>query len=265
MELAAPPFSSLLAGYIGGWEIVLVIAVLLIVLSATKFHPLLNGLNEGLREFLRATDEVGDEIGAATDTKVGGEVYEALTHDNHTAEFIKPQRSPFHEQLTAMILLLAQGFGIGRIPKAPGTFGTLLGLPWFALLLLPGSLPVFLLGTLLGLGLSVWCCGRAEKILGQTDPGSVVLDEITAIPVCFLPWLLWELHRHGAMPSVAHFFTGGNLLRTAETFFIFRVFDIWKPWPVRQIQDLPGGWGVTADDVLAAVYTGLIVLALVAL
>lgn len=163
-----------------------------------------------------------------------------------------------------MILFIAQGFGVGRIPKAPGTFGTLIGLPWFALLLLPGSLPVFIVGTILGLGLSVWCCGRAEKILGQTDPGSVVLDEIAAMPVCFLPWLLWEMNRLGIVPAPEHFFTGGNLVRTAEAFLIFRIFDIWKPWPVRQSQRLPGGWGVTVDDVLAAVYTGLVVLALVA-
>jgi phosphatidylglycerophosphatase A len=164
-----------------------------------------------------------------------------------------------------MILFIAQGFGVGRIPKAPGTFGTLLGLPWFALLLLPGSLPVFIVGTILGLGLSVWCCGRAEKILGQSDPGSVVLDEITAMPVCFLPWLLWEISRHGTIPSAGYFFSDGNLLRTAGAFLLFRLFDIWKPWPVRQSQNLPGGWGVTTDDVLAAVYTGLAVLALVAL
>lgn len=262
MELVLP-LHFLLAGYIGGWELVLVIAVLLIIFGATRFPALQDGLGRGLREFLRATNDIRDEIGVATDPKMSSVVHEALTHDNRTAEFVYPQRSPFHEQLRSMILFIAQGFGIGRMPKAPGTFGTLLGLPWFALLLLPGSLPVFLVGTSLGLGLSVWCCGRAEKILGQSDPGSVVLDEITALPLCFLPWLLWELHRHGAMPPVAHFFTGGNLLRTVEAFFVFRLFDIWKPWPVRQIQNLPGGWGVTMDDVLAAVYAGLVVLALV--
>lgn len=164
-----------------------------------------------------------------------------------------------------MILFIAQGFGIGRIPKAPGTFGTLIGLPWFALLLMPGSLSVFLAGTILGLGASVWFCGRAEKILGQSDPGSVVLDEIAAMPLCFLPWLLWEISRQGATPSAGYFFSDGNLLRTAGAFLVFRVFDIWKPWPVRQSQRLPGGWGVTVDDVLAAVYTSLVVLALVAL
>lgn len=163
-----------------------------------------------------------------------------------------------------MILLLAQGFGVGRVPKAPGTFGTLLGFPWFALLLLPGSLPVYLVGMFLGIGLSVWCCGKAEKILGQSDPGSVVLDEIVAIPVCFLPWLIWEVNRQGVMPPVAHFFTTGNLLPTVVVFALFRLFDIWKPWPVRQSQHLPGGWGVTADDVLAAIYTGAGVLALTA-
>ena len=87
-------------------------------------------------------------------------------------------------------LFVAQGFGVGRIPFAPGTFGSLVGLAWFALLLTGYNLWAYFGGTLLGLALSVWLCGAAERILGKKDPGSVVLDEIAAMPVCFLPWVI---------------------------------------------------------------------------
>ncbi len=85
-----------------------------------------------------------------------------------------------------MKLWVAQGFGVGRIPVAPGTFGSVAGVLWFGLLLLTGSMWLFIAGTIAAIALSVWLCGAAEKILGQTDPGSVVLDEIAAMPVCFL-------------------------------------------------------------------------------
>lgn len=153
-------------------------------------------------------------------------------------------------------LWLAQGFDIGRIPVAPGTFGSLVGVLWFALLLVPASFGLYLLGTLLGLAASVKFCGEAERILGESDPGSVVLDEIAAIPICFLPWVVLELWRLKSMPPVDTFFSGHGLWMSVSIYVLFRVFDIWKPWPVRQSQNLPGGWGVTADDVLAAIYVG---------
>src|SRR2546423_13450399 len=87
--------------------------------------------------------------------------------------------------MRTLALWIAQGFGIGRIPFAPGTFGSALGLLWLALLLHTGNLWLYLAGIAFGLALSVWLCGIAEKILQQKDPSSVVLDEIAAIPVCF--------------------------------------------------------------------------------
>src|SRR5947208_892571 len=91
-------------------------------------------------------------------------------------------------------LWLAQGFGVGRIPFGPGTFGSMVGLAWFALLALSGSLLVFAAGTIGGFVLSVWLCGEGERILKQRDPGSVVLDEIAAMPVCFAGWV-WMVSR----------------------------------------------------------------------
>jgi phosphatidylglycerophosphatase A len=156
--------------------------------------------------------------------------------------------------VNAFILWLAQGFGVGRIPFAPGTFGSLVGLPWFALLLLTGNVWLFAGGTVIGVALAIGCCGAGENILRQKDPGSIVLDEIAAIPICFAGWIGILLTKNGALPSPGYFFSKENWLFTLGVFAAFRFFDIAKPWPVRQSQSLSGGWGVAVDDVLAAIY-----------
>jgi phosphatidylglycerophosphatase A len=149
--------------------------------------------------------------------------------------------------MNVVVLWVAQGFGSGRIPLAPGTFGSLVGLLWFFLLLQTGNLWLYLLGTVMGLGLSVWVCGEAERILHQTDPGSIVLDEITAMPLCFVVWIApeWVVQNELGMP-------GWQVITVI--FVLFRIMDIAKPWPIRRTQRLPGGWGVTVDDALAAMY-----------
>ena len=157
------------------------------------------------------------------------------------------------------VLFLAQGFGIGRIPFAPGTFGSLLGLVWFAVLLVQanGNFPAFLFGNLVGVAVSIWLCGAAEKILCQQDPDSVVLDEIIAVPICFLGWLGAEFLHSSRLPTLGQVFRFENAALLVAGFLAFRFFDIVKPWPVRQSQRLPGGWGVTIDDLLAASYVNL--------
>src|SRR3954447_20278758 len=157
-----------------------------------------------------------------------------------------------------LALWIAQGFGIGRIPFAPGTFGSLLGLLWFVALLQTARLSLFLAGLLLGAGLSVWLCGVGEKVLGRKDPGSVVLDEITALPVCFLPWLIKLWIPSHAIPGAASFFGPRTWWWSAGIFVLFRIFDILKPWPIRSSQSLHGGWGVTVDDFLAAAIVALV-------
>jgi phosphatidylglycerophosphatase A len=157
-----------------------------------------------------------------------------------------------------MILFTAQGFGVGRIPFAPGTFGSVVGLLWLAALLAVKRYELFLFGALCGVGLSVWVCGAAEKILKQKDPSSVVLDEIIAIPFCFLPWVTSSWLKTGKLPAPEIFLSGRGLLAASAIFVLFRVFDILKPWPIRRSQRVPGGWGVTVDDLLAAAYVGLL-------
>jgi phosphatidylglycerophosphatase A len=137
------------------------------------------------------------------------------------------------------------------------------GLLWFITLLATKNLWFYLAGTAIGIGLSVWLCGAAERILKQTDPSSIVLDEIVAVPVCFLSWVTREWFRQGQLPVLEVFFNSRTWYITLITFALFRLFDIVKPWPIRQSQRLPGGWGVTVDDLLASVYVALLSLIVV--
>ncbi|MBX3745772.1 MAG: phosphatidylglycerophosphatase A [Verrucomicrobiae bacterium] len=149
---------------------------------------------------------------------------------------------------------VAEGFGVGRLRVAPGTWGSLLGVGWFLLLLVPGRAWVFAAGCAGAIGAAVWVCGRAERVLGRHDPGSVVLDEIVAVPLCFVPLLAgW-----GAFPGVAAWWGWAPWWWLALGFGLFRVFDIAKPWPVGWLQRWPGGWGIVADDVAAACWVAVL-------
>ena len=159
----------------------------------------------------------------------------------------------------SVVLWLAQGFGVGRLPLAPGLWGSVLGLGWCALLLAGGHWRWFAAGTVAAFFLSVFCCGVAERLLKEKDPGSVVLDEIMAMPFCFAGWIFHRWLDTGHWPTVDYFLQPGVRWRVAGVFILFRVLDVWKPWPVRQSQALPGGWGVTVDDFLAAVYVNALV------
>ena len=224
----------ILAAFLGRWEVILIILVILILFGAKALPTLFKGMGKGIEEFRKASEEVVREILEARIQNAG------------------ERKTKF-----SVRLFVAQGFGVGRIPFAPGTFGSFLGLVWFAMLVATGNFWAYLAGAIEGIAFSIWLCDDAEKILGETDPGSVVLDEIIAIPFCFLPWVMSEWLRHGALPPVLDFFTGRALWATLGIVILFRVFDIWKPWPVRQIQRLPGGWGITVDDLLAAGYVML--------
>jgi phosphatidylglycerophosphatase A len=224
-----------LGAFLGGWEVMLLIAILIFLFGTKHLPPLIRGLGQSLDEFRKTTDEVASHIrDAARRNEVGG-------------------RSKF-----SVRVFVAQGFGIGKVPFAPGTFGSLLGLVWFAMLIATGNFWAYLAGAIEGIAFSIWLCDDAEKILDKKDPGSVVLDEIIAIPFCFLPWVTSEWWHDGTLPVLSQFFTGRALWFTIGIVALFRLFDIWKPWPIRQVQRLPGGWGVTIDDLLAAVYVALV-------
>lgn len=142
-------------------------------------------------------------------------------------------------------LAIAMGFGCGLAPVAPGTFGSL---PALALAFAcsrtgsPWSLAVALaIVSVLG----TWAADRAAVLLGAKDPGRVVIDEVAGqtATLLFLPITVPVL---------------------AAGFLLFRVLDIWKPFPARRLESLPGGSGIMADDLMVGIYGNLLLQAAVA-
>lgn len=159
-----------------------------------------------------------------------------------------------------LVVWIAQGLGSGRARVAPGTVGSLLGLPWFLVLLASGDPMLFALGTVLGVGLAVPVCGRAEAVLRQKDPGSVVLDEIVAVPIACAGWAWSAAQDLGRWVVPSDCLSGAALGWLAAAFVGFRLLDALKPPPIHACQRLPGGWGIVVDDVMAG---GLTAVALV--
>jgi phosphatidylglycerophosphatase A len=155
---------------------------------------------------------------------------------------------------------------IGRWGPAPGTNGSLVGTVFF-FLVYPWLPPAFAMALMLiSVYLAVVFCDAAEIILGEKDPGYVILDEFVAMPFCFLPLLyfLWSAYeRKLSVPPALLFF---SLLRQWPWlwlaplfgFAFFRLFDIAKPFGIRRLQNLPGGLGVVVDDLAAALATSLV-------
>lgn len=143
------------------------------------------------------------------------------------------------------VMSLATLGPLGRVKKAPGTAGSAAGVLWYGLVF--HSLGWVPYGVLLAItiGLAVVICGGAEKYAGRSDPSEVILDEFVAVPLCFI-----GLNPAGGFVPV--------LLLLVCGFGIFRFFDILKPLGIKKLQDLPGGWGVVADDVAAGLATCLV-------
>jgi phosphatidylglycerophosphatase A len=140
--------------------------------------------------------------------------------------------------VTSVALALATVFGVGYIPIAPGTFGSLAGLLLWVLL--PESPIAQLLAIVMLFVAGSWSGSIAERHFGRTDPGQVVIDEVMGMLITlFLNPVGWR----GA--TVA--------------FFVFRAADVVKPYPANQLEKLPGGIGVMADDGMAAVYANIAV------
>ena len=142
---------------------------------------------------------------------------------------------------------IAMGFGVGLIRLAPGTFGTLAALAIYRALALvmPPLAIAFLAIPLFFVG--VWACGRTGRDLGVEDHKAMVFDEIVA----FLPL--------AAVSASFDLFDGASRPRSlalqAVAFVLFRIFDVWKPFPIREIERrVRGGLGVMIDDVAAAIY-----------
>lgn len=158
------------------------------------------------------------------------------------------------------VALALTTWGVGYIPGAPGTYASVIGVliflgidrwlaPWFLavdcigfLCILTGPRAFAFLSTALlifALG-GIWASSRAIPLLGNDDPSEAVVDEVIGqlVTFCFLPFGVgWPFILAG--------------------FLLFRFFDIVKPYPINQLQNLPGGLGVCADDIVAGVYAGM--------
>ena len=140
--------------------------------------------------------------------------------------------------LTPLIRLIGSGLYSGKSPIAPGTAGSVVGLACFVLI--PGFNGWILLSAVvLFFFLGVWTATEIEKTEGH-DAGFITIDEVVGmwISLLFLPDAgMWKM----VIPA----------------FFLFRIFDIIKPFPAGRSQHLPGGWGVMVDDVFAGIYANL--------
>ena len=138
----------------------------------------------------------------------------------------------------AFILLLSSWFGVGRLPLAPGTWGTLGAVPLALIISYFGPIPAVISLAVIIL-LAVWTSGISQKLLGKDDPPEVVIDEVAGyfVTIFLLPISWWS------------FILG---------FLLFRVFDIFKPFPIRMIhKKVRGGIGICLDDIVAGVYANV--------
>ena len=190
---------------------------------------------------------------------------------------MKPETDPAPSTQTQrkprIAYFIGTSLGLGYLRPAPGTWGSLAGVAlavifsirndwimpdgWLINTEMLGRI-VFVLLSLTG----VWAAGRVAKDSGKHDPQFVVVDEVSG------QWLTLMLGNAQAFSS--HFSAGGAVWFSSDFalfrgvplnwkylllgFILFRGFDIWKPLPVRQLESLPGGWGIMADDWAAAIY-----------
>jgi phosphatidylglycerophosphatase A len=198
-------------------------------------------------------------------------------------------------QKPRLAMAIASAFGVGYIPKAPGTFGSLVGIV-VAIITHPISLLNFLAVVVLRYGgvgidvpvlngrpapylllvppaiavlvvawLGVWSAARVAGYAGVKDPQYVVVDEVSGMHLTLLLGILpVGLPTHllsGDQASVFALYSAFSLLNWKYLLvglILFRVFDIWKPWPIRRLEKLPGGWGIMADDWMAGLYAAIL-------
>ena len=137
------------------------------------------------------------------------------------------------------VIFFATGGFIGNIPFAPGTFGTILGLP-LCFFLSKTELPLGVFLAVILIAFAILIAHHAEKILKKNDPGCIIIDEIAGLVVTFI----------GLKFDITSAIAG---------FIIFRFFDILKPFPIRFLEKkVPGGAGIVIDDIMAGVYSNLV-------
>ncbi len=133
--------------------------------------------------------------------------------------------------------LISTFFGIGKLPGAPGTWASLAAAPlfWFVM---DKPLWLFALILIVIYFVGVYSTTQYEKQIGEKDPSSAVIDEVLGVGVAMF-----------AIPAQWYYVVMAVIL--------FRIFDIWKPHPIRRLEKLPKGWGIMTDDLLAGVYANV--------
>ncbi len=131
-------------------------------------------------------------------------------------------------------LIISTWFGIGFFPDAPGTYGTIAAIPFIIILDYAGKF-YSILFLIFITALGIWAAGRSQVLLGRHDPGEVVVDEVAGI---FLTMCLLQF----------------SWISLSLGFIFFRIFDILKPYPIKRIEKLRGGFGIIMDDLFAGLY-----------
>lgn len=145
------------------------------------------------------------------------------------------------------IVFCGVGFGSGLIPKAPGTFGSAFALLFVPLLMSQGFMVSVILIAIMSL-IGIYICGRTADIMGVHDDGRIVWDEFAGQSITFLPLIYL-----GIM----------NWVWLLIGFALFRLFDIWKPWPIRIIdRRIDGGFGIMFDDIIAGLWAAFCIIIL---
>ena len=149
---------------------------------------------------------------------------------------------------TDYLALAIATWGVGYLPLAPGTWGSLVGVGLFLLLVRatpPKALVAVVLFAIVAVTcIGIWAATRTEQLSGRKDPGKVVVDEVAGQFISLFPLTL---------------FPRWSTVAVILSFILFRFFDIVKPYPANRLQDLNGGAGVMLDDLVAGVYGAVIV------
>jgi len=137
--------------------------------------------------------------------------------------------------MTNPVHFLAFGFGSGLAPVAPGTFGTLMAIPLYLLMMQMSLVPYLIIVAIVCIT-GIWICDKSSKLLGVHDHGGIVWDEFAGFFITMI-----------AAPAGWVWIVIG--------FVFFRIFDIWKPWPISLLdKKVDGGLGIMIDDIVAGIY-----------
>lgn len=167
---------------------------------------------------------------------------------------------------------VATGFGSGYLKPAPGTWGSLAALlVWVAVMGVPGffmaadhlnvAVPIIWLFTPILAAIGIRSSNLVVDEAGMKDPGFIVIDEWAGLWIAMLPSTAFVAGiRYGIVELGTPYWV--LIAPIAVPFLLFRLFDIWKPWPIFRLQSLPRGWGVVIDDLVAGLYAALLTLLL---